>query len=219
MARRLTLSELADRVADSVRKGLSPDDVPKATQRLIGRLESALGLDRPLHTYSERTRSRYLSAAKSGRTAKQQREHEKAQRHLREEQKAGRGLTRDPRWREVTELRDKAVEMGLVLRKGPDTDTDEIDSPDLLTDDALQDHIKVYGYDYVLRHMRPQIEAAEEYRSSAGSQRKIGRTRMNRHFAASPSVKDRDDERWFWYHTSGYQYGDLKGMAKYFTGS
>src|SRR5213076_1929047 len=107
MARRLTLAEQAERLADVIRQGADVSSLPQRLAKQLDRFERDLGLTRSFSSYSPRTRERYLMAARKGRTAREQREFEREQRRLREEQKRGENIESDSRWAEVIRLRDE----------------------------------------------------------------------------------------------------------------
>src|SRR5207302_9196156 len=205
MARRRTLAEQADRLASAILGDL--DQVPASVAREITRLESDLGLTRPFASYSRRTRRRYLAAARKGRTAREQREAESAQRKQRTEQRKGRGIESDPRWREIIEKRNEMWDLGLNTTAGPDTQMDELEFEDLITDESLRAHVMAHGFAFVQRRIDGQLLAIREYAWSFGARRDIGRERMRKKFGTivqrdiKGAGKDEEDERWFWYHT------------------
>lgn len=217
---RKSLAQRAEQVTQLL-VGRDLDALPKYVLREIGRLEKALGLGQgSLLGYSARTRRRYVSGAKAGRTAKETREREAAlnrQRRARKTATAAPTVRQDPRWQRVLWLRDELREEGINVTAGPATAVDRIAAHDLYSDDSLVQHVTVYGFPYVIDRMEHQLAAIQQYNQSGGARRSIGRdemmrqfgTRASRDFAASRDKFLDDDERWYWYHASLYSYGGL----------
>lgn len=217
---RKTLAQRAEQVTQLL-VGRDLDSLPKYVLREVGRLEKALGLSGGTFLgYSERTRRRYVSGAKAGRTAKETREREAALSRARRERKRAAvptSVQNDPRWRRVLWLRDELRIEGINVTAGPNTAVDRIAAHDLYSDESLVQHVTVYGYPYVLQRMEHQLNAIQQYNQSGGMQRGIGRdqmmrqfgTRASRDFAASRDKFLDDDERWYWYHASMLSYGGL----------
>lgn len=219
MARK-TLAQRAEQVA-SMLVGRNVDALPKYVQKQVLLLEKALGLgEGSFLGYSERTRRRYISGAKAGRTAEQTRAREREVSRVRREAKRAKPSTSvrgDARWARVVWLRDELREEGINVTAGPATQVDRIAAHDLYSDESLVQHITVYGYPYVLERMEHQLRAIQQYNQSGGMQRGIGRdammqqfgTHASRDFAASRDKFLDDDERWYWYHASLLSYGNL----------
>lgn len=217
---RRTLAQRAEQVTRYL-AGRDLDALPKYVLREIGLLEKALGLGSGSFLgYSARTRRRYLSGAKAGRTAKQTREREVAlSRAAKARKRASLPTTprQDPRWSRVLWLRDELRTEGINVTAGPATAVDRIAAHDLYSDDSLVQHVTVYGFPYVIERMEHQLRAIQQYNQSGGAQRSVGRdemmrqfgTRASRDFAASRDKFLDDDERWYWYHASLYSYGGL----------
>lgn len=219
MARK-TLAQRAEQVTQLL-VGRDLDNLPKYVLRQVGLLEKALGLDSGAFLkYSPRTRRRYTAGGKAGRTAKETREREATlakQRKARKRAVAAPSVQSDPRWRRVLWLRDELRAEGINVTAGPATQVDRIGAPDLFSDDSLVEHVKVYGYPYVIERMEHQLRAIQQYNQSGGLNRSIGRdemlrkfgTHISRDFAASRDEFFDDDERWYWYHASQLSYGGL----------
>lgn len=217
---RKTLAQRAEQVTRLL-VGRDLESLPKYVLREIGLLEKALGLDSGVFLgYSQRTRRRYVSGAKAGRTAKQTREREATLSRERKERKRASvptSVRSDPRWARVLWLRDELRIEGINVTAGPNTAVDRIAAHDLYSDESLVQHVTVYGYPYVLDRMEHQLAAIQEYNQSGGMQRGVGRdammrqfgTRASRDFAASRDKFLDDDERWYWYHASQLSYGGL----------
>lgn len=217
---------LADR-AQQVTQQLAGRDLsalPKYVLKQVGLLEKALGLGQGSFLgYSERTRRRYIAGARAGRTAKQTRERETALARVARERKRAAVPTRaasvrgDARWKRVMWLRDELRAEGINVVAGPATVTDQIGAHDLYSDESLEQHVKVYGFPYVITRMEHQLAAIQQYNQSGGAARSIGRDEMmtqfgtiaSRDFAASRSKAFDTDERWYWYHASHISYGNL----------
>lgn len=221
---RKSLAQRAEQVTQLL-VGRDLDALPKYIAREVGLLEKALGLDAGVFLgYSARTRRRYTAGAKQGRTAQQTREHEREVTRARNERKRAAAPTRaaksvraDKRWQRVQYLRDELRIEGINVTAGPNTAVDRIAAHDLYSDESLIEHVKVYGYPYVLERMEHQLNAIQQYNQSGGLNRAIGRdemmrqfgTRASRDFAASRDKFLDDDERWYWYHASYLSYGGL----------
>lgn len=217
---RKTLAQRAEQVTRLL-TGRNLDSLPKYVLREVGLLEKALGLGSgSLLGYSARTRRRYLSGAKAGRTAKETREREVTLTRAAKARKrapAQATLRQDSRWTRVMWLRDELREEGINVTAGPNTVVDRIAAHDLYSDESLTQHVTVYGFPYVIDRMEHQLRAIQQYNQSGGARRSVGRdemmrqfgTRASRDFAASRDKFLDDDERWYWYHASMYSYGGL----------
>lgn len=217
---RKTLAQRAEQVTRLL-AGRNLDALPKYVLKQVGLLEKALGLNAGAFLrYSPRTRRRYTAGAKGGRTAAQTREREREVARERKARKAAipaPTVQSDPRWRRVLWLRDELRIEGINVTAGPNTAVDRIAAHDLFSDASLIEHVRVYGYSYVISRMEHQLSAIQQYNQSGGLQRGIGRdemmrqfgTRASRDFAASRDKFLDDDERWYWYHASQLSYGGL----------
>jgi hypothetical protein len=118
-------------------------------------------------------------------------------------------------------LRDELRAEGINVIAGPGTVTDQIGAHDLYSDESLVQHVKVYGFPYVITRMEHQLAAIQQYNQSGGAARSIGRDEMmtqfgtiaSRDFAASRDKAFDTDERWYWYHASHISYGNLTAEA------
>ena len=202
--------------------GRQLDALPKYVLRQVELLEKGLGLSSGTFLgYSARTRQRYISGAKAGRTAKQTREREaqaKRESRARKTRIVAATPQQDPRWKRVLHLRSELQAEGINVVAGVHTQMDRMGHHDLYSDASLVEHVKVYGFTYVIERMEHQLAAVQQYNQSGGRDRGIGRDAMmqqfgtaaSRDFAASRSKFLDDDERWFWYHASMLHYGPPK---------
>jgi|SRR5215210_4387621 len=217
---RKSIADRAEQVTQML-AGRELDALPKYVLRQVGLLEKALGLTTgSLLGYSERSRRRYLSGAKAGRTAKETRERETTLTRERRERKktvVAPTVQGDPRWQRVMWLRSELRAEGINVIAGPATVVDKIAAHDLYSDESLVQHVKVYGFPYVIGKMEHQLRAIQQYNQSGGARRSVGRDEMmrqfgtiaSRDFAASRDKSLDTDERWYWYHASLYGYGGL----------
>lgn len=217
---RKSLAQRAEQVTQLL-AGRNLDALPKYVLKQVSLLEKALGLQAGAFLgYSPRTRRRYTAGAKAGRTAAQTREREREVTRQRKARKAAipaPTVQSDPRWQRVLYLRDELRIEGINVTAGPNTAVDRIASHDLFSDVSLVEHVRVYGYPYVISRMEHQLRAIQQYNQSGGFNRSIGRdemmrqfgTRASRDFAASRDKFLDDDERWYWYHASQLHWGGL----------
>lgn len=179
----------------------TPDTLSQKNRGERDKLLRAIGVSpEQWSSYAPSTRRKYLAAAKRGNTASVERA------RVREQRKARSQRTRSPdisKRTEIEQLRQKLIQEGMDTNRGFDTETDELDSDILLSREAIDDHIRYYGIDYVLRHLRDQWDSVDFY---LRNDRNPGNTRWRRWkaFAASPKYRGSEDERWFWYHTSSF---------------
>lgn len=123
-------------------------------------LERTLGLDKPLASYSARTRQRYLSAAAHGRTAQAERDKER----IAKQQRAQSPSASTSKWRVVHEKRDVLQAYG-------------VDMEPYLDDEVLLLVARYYGLDYLVQVLTEQVESTEEY--VLRNQREPGHSRWN----------------------------------------
>jgi hypothetical protein len=215
MARR-PLPILADVIAKALVKPIG--EWSKRAQRDLAVFSRAIGITPEQFTaYAPSTRKKYISAARAGRTAAEERARVREQRKERENRKRrstaptpGTGIRNDPRFAELQRIRDELYEEGYNDEAGDLTQTDSIAALKLYSDDSLEEHVKVYGFDYVLDHARGQLAAVQAYNRN---DRSVGQARIMERFhaldleafAASAAVEG-EDERWYWYHTSTLHY-------------
>jgi hypothetical protein len=191
---RLDLSTRATRLANSL-AGRSIDALPKYLQRDLERFTRAIGIDVETFTrYAPSTRQRYIRAAKQGRTAAQERERVRAQRAARPKktktEKTGGIKTRR---QHIKDLQKWMIAHGMDATRGEFTKMDDLRSENLLSDDAIDAHIRVYGEEYVYVHLLQMKNAMIDKRFA---------TAQWQAFKASDYYVDDVDERWWWYHSS-----------------
>lgn len=198
------------RLTEIISSDVDLSALPAAIRDDLDTLGQELGIDWPhFRSLSLATRRQYLAGFRRGETVADQKRHRAQRERVRRQQRKGFGITSDARWSDVIRLRDDLYGEGIDVIAGANTHTDDLDYEDLYSDESLIEHIKVYGYEYVLRHMHGQLDAIIEYNQSGGRKRTKGRTRMRRRFG-SRVIKDLRasgafpdvDERWYWYHTS-----------------
>ena len=213
MARR-PLPTLADVISKALVKPVA--EWSKRAQRDLATFSKAMGIaPETFAGYAPSTQRKYISAARQGRTAAQERERVREVRRVRKQRNlpprtGGSGIRNDPRWRQLIEIRDKLYEEGFNDTANDFTKTDQVDAPNLYSDESLEKHITIYGYDYVIDHASSQLEAVQAYNRN---DRGVGRARIMERFhtldleafAASAAVED-EDERWYWYHASTLHY-------------
>lgn len=153
-------------------------------------------------SYAPSTRRKYLNAAKRGQSASDERSRVREQRKNRPKQRGRRkGLGLKSKRDEIEELRQRLVNEGMDTSQGlGDVETDELDSAVLLSRSAVDDHIRYYGEDYVLKHLTEMWDTLDQYLQG---NRDVGTFRWRR-FKATPLYRRNEDERWFWYHPSPY---------------
>ena len=188
MARR-PLPILAEAIANALVKPIG--EWSKRAQRDLAVFSRAIGITPEQFTaYAPSTRKKYVNAARAGRTAAQERERVRVQRKERTERKkreqvtgtgVGNGIRNDPRFRELQRIRDELYEEGYNDEAGDLTQVDSIGAPKLYADDSLEEHIKVYGFDYVLDHARGQLAAVQAYNRN---DRSVGQARIMQRFHA-----------------------------------
>lgn len=139
-------------VADRVLQG---EKITGEAYNPLAWLESFLGLDKPFTSYAKRTRQRYVSGARRGKTAPQIRAEEKAQRQARVTAKYGAHITPSQATtlnRLKREIADTGVEIGYYLE-----------------DDVVRDFLTNYGYRYLKTVWTMQLESIHAYAGGAGS--------------------------------------------------
>lgn len=187
---RLDLATRAERIAKAI-GGRDLAELPKSVRAQLERFTRAIGIDvEKFIGYAPSTRQRYIRAAKKGRTAAQERERVKLQRQERQRKRKDVGIPVDPRLIEIESLREWLDER-IETAQGPRTITDDIDADILLSRDSVNEHIQVYGIQYVLSQLRGMKAGYQD--TGLGSERWRG-------FKASEHMPDHPDERWFWYH-------------------
>lgn len=200
---RLDLSTRATRIAQEL-AGRSLDTLPKYVQRDLERFTRAIGIDVATFTgYAPSTQTRYIRAAKKGRTAAQERERVREQRKARAATKKEQAPTGDvAKRREIKELQKWLIEWGIDTTKGKYTQVDKVRAEVLLSDEGISAHIRVYGVDYVLQHLRGMKEGAIDKR--------VATSRWQAFKASDFYPDEEEDERWFWYHAISLHYsGDI----------
>lgn len=152
------------RINDGIRalnKTLVGEELSDIRQSDLRWLERHLGLDKPLASYSSRTRQRYIAAAAHGRTAEMERARERQQRQQRQR-------TLPPiskrKWAVINAKRDRIKELG-------------VDADPYLDDDVLIEVAKHYGLDYLVEVLTDQVESTESY--VFNNSREPGHTRWN----------------------------------------
>lgn len=214
MARR-PLPNLADVIGKALVKPIA--EWTKRTQRDLAVFSRAIGVTPEQFTaYAPSTQRKYVAAAKKGRTAAQERERVRGVRAARVERKkqetqtAPSNVRNDPRFRELQQIRDRLYEEGFDDRAGDLTQTDDINAYRLYADDSLVEHVKIYGFDYVLDHARTQLASVEAYNRN---DRSVGRDKMFQRMRAldlealaASAEAEGEDERWYWYHASTLHY-------------
>ena len=191
---------------------------PKGVQRDVGVFARAIGVTpETFYGWAPSTRLKYIRAAEHGRTVAQERARLRTQRAVSEAKKRSKGapsgVQADSRWARVKFLQSEMEIEGLNTTPGPETGIDRLGYEDLYSDESLIEHIKVYGYPYVLDRMEQQYRAIREYNTQGELRATIGqdefRSRFGhlarRDFAASDAVAD-DDERWYWYHANSLHF-------------
>lgn len=198
---RLDLSTRAARIAESL-AGRSLDALPKYLQQDLERFTRAIGIDVNTFTgYAPSTQRRYINAAKKGRTAAQERERVRQQRAARPKKPKRTVPARKTKLEQITELQQWLLRHGLNTELGTYTKTDNLRSQVLLSDEAIEAHVRVYGEQYVLDHLKNMKEAMIDKRFA---------TARWQAFKASEYYQDDVDERWWWYHSSALHYsGDV----------
>lgn len=189
---RLTLTTRAERLASAL-VGRDITNLPKYLQKQVNAFVKAIGIDAERFIgYAPSTRQRYIRAARQGRTAAQERERVRVQRQERKRRKLppreGPGV--DLRRAEIERLRAWLDER-IDTHRGPITETDYLEEDILLTPDSIENHIRVYGEDYVLTQLRGMQNSYND--PNVGNIRWHG-------FKASEVMPDHPDERWYWYH-------------------
>lgn len=184
--------DLATRAA-RLQRALAGRDVtklPKTTRVQLERFAKDAGISPETFIgYAPSTRQKYLRAAKQGRTVKQERERVRRQRKEREKKYAGEA-PRKTKLAEIEELR-AWLDEHIDTDKGPRTSVDDLAAETLLSRQSIEDHIKAYGQDYVLKQLRGMREGFDNVPKA--------QTRWNG-FKASEAYPDHPDERWYWYH-------------------
>lgn len=212
---RLPLATRAQRLSDRL-KGRSVDQLPPSTRSEVDRLARQMGTTPDTFAgWSERTRRRYLAAARRGETVDQVRAADRAKARTRRERK--RAVTpptgvgpEKVLWDRINYLVSELKAEGINVVRGDLTLTDRLDYEDLYSPDSLRDHVEMYGFDYVIARLEHQLRAIQQYNKSGGRNRSIGRAEMMRRFGTTVQKDFRataynfsdDDERWFWYHAS-----------------
>jgi hypothetical protein len=201
---RLDLATRAARLADNL-AGRSMDALPKYLQRDLDRFTRAIGIDVATFTgYAPSTRRRYIHAAQQGRTAAQERARVREQRKAREVKKQSvKVVSADQRkLDEIRKLQKWLIEWGIDTSKGQYTQVDKVRAEVLLSDEGISAHIRVYGIDYVLEHLRGMKEGAIDKR--------VATARWQAFKASDFYPDEEEDERWFWYHAVSLHYsGDI----------
>lgn len=204
MARKLTLAERVVRFRASFFER-PIESLSKTARTEAERLARQLGVSvERLFSWAPSTRRRYLSAARQGRNVSQERERVRTQRREREKRRAVQLPRIDERRRRIEELRAWLNER-INTDKSPFTQTDELDEERLLSPDSIDEHIKVYGVDYVLKQLEGMRQGYID--KPTAESRWHG-------FKASSVVPDHPDERWYWYHGTLRMGGIGPGMAR-----
>lgn len=142
-------------------------------------LNRQLNLKRPLESYAPRTQRRYLAAARSNRTAREQNRKEYAERKQRiatVKQTHG-GLT-PAQWKVIERLRDGIDATG-------------VDIYPYTTDEVLADFARMYGYDYLRTVLSQQLDSIHAFQRGdiiPGNDAWQGRGELEEQFGASQHV-------------------------------
>lgn len=206
---RLDLATRAGRLAENL-AGRSLDALPKYLQRDLERFARAIGIEPATFIgYAPSTRQRYIRAARQGRTAAQERERVREQRRVRAERKKAQPPDQpnvDRRIAEIKRLQQWLIEWGIDTTRGEHTQVDVLRSQVLLSDEAIEAHIRTYGVNYVLEHLRAMKLGARDKR--------VATARWQAFKASDFYPDEEEDERWFWYHAVSLHYsGDIVPAA------
>lgn len=203
---RLDLATRAGRLAENL-AGRSLDALPKYLQRDLERFARAIGIEPTTFIgYAPSTRQRYIRAARQGRTAAQERERVREQRRVRAERKKAEPAKvvslEQRKYDEIKQLQQWLIEWGIDTTRGEHTQVDVLRSQVLLSDEAIEAHIRTYGIDYVLQHLRDMKLGARDKR--------VATSRWQAFKASDFYPDEEEDERWFWYHAVSLHYsGDI----------
>lgn len=218
---RIPLSTRAERLRERLRGRPSDQPLPKSVRTEQDRFARSIGYDPDkFNSLKPATKRRYINAARKGQNASEYRRSQYEKRRMRDATRQTRVqssqlVTSDARWARVQYLVTELKAEGMVVVAGEHTLTDSLDYEDLYSDASLQEHIIVYGWDYVLARLEHQYRAIRQYNTSGGLNRSIGREEMLRTFGTTVQRDFRataynfadDDERWYWYHATSYFVG------------
>lgn len=158
---------------DAVERMISGEPLADVDVDAIAWLQKFLRLDKPIQSYSKRTRQRYASGAKRGLRAAD----------IRAEERTKRASREDPDHPGFTGTQWNTIQ-NLVAR----IEFYHVDVAPYFDDDVLEDIVQTYGYDYLRTVLTEQLDSTIHYtrsNSDPGKMRWEARGTLEQRFAAS----------------------------------